>query len=335
MKIEDDIKLDFDDVLIKPKRSEAASRKEVCITRFFKFKYSPYAINKCPIIAANMDTTGSISMAKSLNRQTCLTALHKFHDREILSLVQIEDHSWFYTLGIQDEDFEKLKNLGWKPMLICVDVANGYTQQFVKRCAEIREYSPFSIIMAGNVCTPEMVQELVINGRVDIVKIGIGPGSVCTTRLKTGCGYPQLSAIAECADVAHGLSAHICADGGIKNAGDVCKALGAGADFVMIGSLLSGTDECDGEWFYNDSCQERQLKYHGMSSKEAQTLHHGKMDDYKSAEGIEIIVPNKGPAINIIKDIQGGIRSCCAYIGAKSIKDLAKCCTFIKVNRIK
>lgn len=337
MKIEEDIKLDFDDVLIKPKRSETASRANIQIDRFFSFKYTPQTLACCPIIAANMDTTGTLAMAVSLEKKLCLTALHKFYSISSFNTCY-NSRSWFYSLGINNADFSKLNQFietyKMAPKLICIDVANGYTQQFVKKCYEIRVLCPDSIIMAGNVCTPEMTQELVINGKVDIVKIGIGPGSVCTTRLKTGIGYPQLSAIAECSDVAHGLNAHICADGGIKNPGDVCKALGAGADFVMIGSMLAGTDECNGSWNYENGIK-KSLLFHGMSSEQAQIEHNGQMEDYKTAEGIEIEVPYKGLAEDIIKDIQGGIRSCCAYIGARTIKELPKCCTFIRVNRIK
>lgn len=367
MKIEQGIKLGFDDVLIKPKRSESASRANVSIEREFHFKYSPRSKQWFPIMAANMDTCGSIGMAKALWAENTLVALHKFYLPSQLSefFCYAGSLNSFYTLGINDKDLEKFKTFNeyhhGPPELICIDVANGYTKYFVDFCAQIREAAPMSIIMAGNVCTPEMTQEIIINGKADIVKIGIGPGSVCTTRLITGVGYPQLSAIAECADVAHGLDAHICADGGLDREDKICKAFGAGADFCMLGGMLAGTDECEGKWTYNfkgnitghvfpyteddyakdeykhllTRMDKHSLAYHGMSSEEAMNQHSGGMADYKAAEGIEIIVPYKGSAIQVIRKIKGAIRSSCSLIGADSLKDHPKCCTFVQVNRIK
>lgn len=352
MKIEQDSKLDFDDVLIKPKRSESPSRSTVTLEREFRFKYSPYTKTWFPIIAANMDTTGSFGMGKALWRENTLVALHKFYLPSQLDsyFKNVYSTNSFYTLGINNKDFEKFQQFieyyKESPLLICIDVANGYTKYFIDFCAKIRELAPVSIIMAGNVCTPEMTQEIIINGKADIVKIGIGPGSVCTTRLVTGVGYPQLSAIAECADVAHGLNAHICADGGLDREDKICKAFGAGADFCMLGGMLAGTDECEGEWI-NEHCDmsngkpykwygdKPALRYHGMSSEQAMDLHSGGMADYKAAEGIEITVPYKGKAVDIIKKIKGALRSSCTLIGAESLKDHPKCCTFIRTNRIK
>ncbi len=350
MKIEQDVKLDFDDVLIKPKRSESPSRSAVTLEREFHFKYSPHTKKWFPIVSANMDTTGSFEMGKALWPENTLVALHKFYLPSQLESYFNNAYSTntFYTLGINSEDFKKFQTFTeyhkGPPELICIDVANGYTKYFVNFCAKIRELAPMSVIMAGNVCTPEMTQEIIINGKADIVKIGIGPGSVCTTRMVTGVGYPQLSAIAECADVAHGLEAHICADGGMDREDKICKAFGAGADFCMLGGMLAGTDECEGEWTaeHVDISEKpyklygkRFLKYHGMSSEQAMDLHSGGMADYKAAEGIEIIVPAKGPAAKIIQKIKGSLRSSCTLIGANSLKDHPKCCTFIRTNRIK
>jgi GMP reductase len=255
MRIEDDVKLDFDDVLIKPKRSVAASRASVSLKRIFNFPYSPHSVEAVPLLPANMDSTGSIDMGLAFLEQGALGCLHKFykpHEYPILTMNRM-----FYSMGIQESEFDKLAEynriMRKLPLFICIDVANGYTKYFVDFVSRVRELSKDSIIMAGNVATAEMTQELVINGKADIIKVGIGPGSVCTTRLKTGVGYPQLSAIAECADVAHGLNAHICADGGCKNPGDVAKAFGAGADFVMLGGMLAGAEECEGKWEYNES----------------------------------------------------------------------------------
>lgn len=353
MKIEDGIKLDFDDVLIKPKRAEHPSRSTVVLERKFNFKHGTstdmYGI---PIIAANMDTTGSFAMAKELSKMWCFTALHKFYKEEELVnyFERTKRHklNTFYTLGINDNDFNLFKNVIKEVslQLICIDVANGYMQSFVDFVAKIRELSPYSIIMAGNVATPEMTQELIINGKADIIKIGIGPGSACTTRLKTGVGVPQLSAIAECADVAHGLKAHVCADGGCKNSGDIAKAFGAGADFVMLGGLLAGTEECEGRWVYNhdyypldkESMDTRAKKvklfFHGMSSREAMDQHGG-WADYKTAEGVEISVPYKGAVKEVMQNLLGGLRGSCALTGASCLKDMARCTTFQRVNRTK
>ena len=199
--------------------------------------------------------------------------------------------------------------------------------------------------MAGNVVTPEMTEELILHGGVDIVKVGIGSGSVCTTRLKAGIGYPQLSAIMECADAAHGIGGHICSDGGCKNPGDVAKAFGGGADFVMIGGMLAGSSDCDGEWEYEYKCEtkpdklidqtikrKKSLKFYGMSSREAMNKHHGGVAQYRSSEGKCVSVPYKGLTQDVLNDILGGMRSACTYVGSFSIKDFSKKTTFIRVN---
>lgn len=346
-KIVDGEKLDFCDVLIRPKRSQAGSRKDIELFRKFRFPHSPRELNRIPIMAANMDTTGTIEMGRTLHDLGLITCLHKFNDHKALvnELKQKREGVWV-SVGVSDKDAETLKLLsshGIEPN-ICIDVANGYTEFFVRKCEEVRKRFPFAIIMAGNVCTPEMVEELIIHGLVDIVKVGIGPGSVCTTRLMTGVGFPQLSAIMECADAAHGLNGHICADGGCTCPGDIAKAFGANADFVMIGGMLAGTDECDGEWvlepdnypFASKKCplyyaKKTHLKFHGMSSREAMEQHYGEVAPYRAAEGKEVTVPYKGPAKQVIGEILGGLRSACSYVGAMHIKDMGKCTTFIRI----
>ena len=355
-KIINETKLDFDDVLIRPKRSTLNSRSEVDLVRSFKFAHSPRELNCVPIIAANMDTVGTINMGKSLSSLGSITCLHKHYDEDVLVNVFVKptDLIW-YSTGTSKKDIEKLervfgiiqKSNGHLPN-VCLDVANGYTEQFVKTAAHIRKLFPEIILMAGNVVTQEMVEELIIHGKVDIVKVGIGSGSVCTTRLKTGVGYPQLSAIMECTDAAHGLGGHICSDGGCKVVGDVCKAFGANSDFVMLGSMFAGCDECEGEWQYeyktslgswqsvdprNDNPKRKiSLKYYGMSSKDAMNKHHNGVADYRTAEGKSVIVPYKGLAVDTLLDIYGGLRSACTYIGANKIKDFGKKTTFIQVN---
>jgi GMP reductase len=356
-KIINEVKLDFDDVLIRPKRSTLNSRSEVDLLRTFTFANSPRGLNCVPIMAANMDTVGTISMAKSLSSDKAITCLHKHYDEDVLVnlFIQPTDYIW-YSTGTSKKDIEKLERVfntikasqGYIPN-VCLDVANGYTEQFVKTAAHIRKLFPEIILMAGNVVTQEMVEELIIHGKVDIVKVGIGSGSVCTTRLKTGVGYPQLSAIMECADAAHGLGGHICSDGGCKVVGDICKAFGGNTDFVMLGSVFAGCDECEGEWKYewkmrsggwqpfdpqSPDVEKRKvsLKYYGMSSTDAMNKHNNGVAKYRTAEGKSVIVPFKGLANDIIQDIYGGLRSACTYIGATKIKDFGKKTTFIQVN---
>lgn len=356
-KIINETKLDFDDVLIRPKRSTLSSRSEVDLIRSFDFAHSSRRLNCVPIMVANMDTVGTVNMAKSLEMNSAVTCLHKHYDEDVLVnlFTRPTDHIW-YSTGTSKKDMEKLERVfntiklsqGYLPN-VCLDVANGYTEQFVKTASHIRKLFPEIILMAGNVVTQEMVEELIIHGKVDIVKVGIGSGSVCTTRLKTGVGYPQLSAVMECADAAHGLGGHICSDGGCKVVGDVCKAFGGNSDFVMLGSMFAGCDECEGEWKYEykmrsggwqpfdpgGSDHEKRkvsLKYYGMSSKDAMDKHHDGVAQYRTAEGKAVIVPYKGLASDVIQDIYGGLRSACTYIGANKIKDFGKKTTFIQVN---
>lgn len=355
-KIINETKLDFDDVLIRPKRSTLNSRSEVKLVRSFKFVHSTRELNCVPIMSANMDTVGTISMGKSLSTLGAITCLHKHYDEDVLVnlFLKSTDLIW-YSTGTSKKDVEKLervfntiqKSNGYIPN-ICLDVANGYTEQFVKTAAHIRKLFPEIILMAGNVVTQEMVEELIIHGKVDIVKVGIGSGSVCTTRLKTGVGYPQLSAVMECADAAHGLGGHICSDGGCKVVGDICKSFGGNSDFVMLGSMFAGCDECEGEWKYeyqnalgswqpidpknNNTKRKVSLQYYGMSSKNAMDKHHDGVADYRTAEGKCVAVPYKGLAVDILLDIYGGLRSACTYIGATKIKDFGKKTTFIQVN---
>ncbi|NVM36712.1 MAG: IMP dehydrogenase, partial [Candidatus Lokiarchaeota archaeon] len=283
MKISNDVKLDFDDILLVPSRSPNASRKDVKLDRTYKFFHSNKEWNGLPIMAANMDTTGTFTMGSQLLNFNAITCLHKHYTAEkILSFYEYSDccsNVWM-SIGMKKEDIVKVHKvayeLGWCPN-ICIDIANGYTEKFVEWCSDVRnsfDYGPKPIIMAGNVCTPEMVSELILHGGVDIVKVGIGPGSACTTRLKTGVGYPQLSAIIECSHAAHGLKSDekrmglICADGGCRLPADVCKAFAANADFVMLGGMLAGTDECEGEWEYEEHYVEEEVKVTGAMRTE-------------------------------------------------------------------
>jgi GMP reductase len=332
MRIEYDVKLDFKDVLIRPKRSVLKSRIEVTLDRDFTFRHTQTTWHGIPIIAANMDHTGTFAMATELSNHQLLTALDKFITvdewKKFAKAHPGVLPSCFISVGISDADFAKLDEVMREIPLpfICLDVANGYTERFVSCLEHLREKYPKTVIMAGNVVTGEMVEELILSG-ADIVKIGIGPGSVCTTREKTGVGYPQLSAIIECADAAHGLGGQVCADGGCATPGDVAKAFAAGADFVMLGGMLAGHDESSGEII------KKFKRFYGMSSSEAMERHHGTVADYRSSEGRSVNVPYRGPVKDTVLDILGGIRSTCTYVGAHRLKELSKRTTFIRVTK--
>jgi GMP reductase len=329
MRIESSVKLDYSDVLIRPKRSTLTSRKEVTLERTFTFPHAEGSWTGIPIIAANMDGIGTLSMMKVFEPMRLLVALHKYYDVE--EYTDIAEETAFVTIGIKEQDEEKLKEIIKikTPRLICVDVANGYTERFVSFISEIRKLAPKSVIMAGNVVTGEMTEQLILNG-ADIVKVGIGPGSVCTTRARAGVGYPQLSAVIECSDAAHGLGGMVCADGGCTNSGDVAKAFGAGADFVMLGSMIAGHKESEEEVIEKDG--KKYIEYYGSSSRRAMEKHNGGVASYKAAEGKEVLVPYRGAVTETVENILGGIRSTCTYVGAQKLKHLSKCTTFIRVN---
>ena len=337
MHIEHEVKLDYKDVLIRPKRSTLTSRSEVDITREFSFRHAKAPYRGIPIIAANMDTIGTFEMAKALDRFGLSTALHKHYgiDEYVRFFTALERKpAAFYSMGITraDEDkFEKLVQAAPGAVrYVCVDVANGYHENFVTFVTRLRSRHPELVIMAGNVVTGEMTEELVLSG-ADIVKVGIGPGSVCTTRNLTGVGYPQLSAVIECADAAHGLGGHICADGGCTTPGDVAKAFGGGADFVMLGGMIAGHDECGGEIVERNG--EKLQRFYGMSSRTAMELYAGGVAEYRAAEGKEVLVPYRGEVARTAQEVLGGVRSACTYVGARRLKELSKRTTFIRVTQ--
>lgn len=335
MRIEQDTKLDFKDVLIRPKRSTLRSRAEVVLERQYTFKYARTTWTGVPIIASNMDHTGTLAMAGVLSQHQLLTAIHKFVTVEEWQKFQNDSsaiHFCFVSAGTGDEDFNNLRRVMAvvKTPFICLDVANGYSQHFIDFIKKVRDTFPDKIIMAGNVVTGEMTEELIISG-ADIIKIGIGPGSVCTTRKKTGVGYPQLSAIIECADAAHGLKGLVCSDGGCVVPGDVSKAFAAGADFVMLGGMLAGHDESSGEIITENN--KKFKRFYGMSSAEAMVKYKGKVADYRASEGKSVNVPYRGPVNETILDILGGVRSTCTYVGAQHLKELSKRTTFIRVTQ--
>ena len=363
MRIENDIKLDYSNVLIRPKRSTLESRSEVDLDRTFKFvnyspsypySTSPHDFEGIPIIAANMDGVGTFKMADVLAEQGIMTCLVKTYDAmELVSFFDVDEHdtNWrtdhvAMSIGITENDINKFRSVyemtDGKLKYVCIDVANGYTERFVDFVKEFRNNYPRIVIIAGNVVTADQTQELILNG-ADIVKVGIGPGSVCTTRIKTGVGYPQLSAVIECADAAHGLGGQIIADGGCTTSGDVVKAFAGGADFVMLGGMLAGHLQGGGEvitkrYFTNEVFEEPNtsvieekqfVQFYGMSSDAANKKHFGGLKNYRSSEGREVLIPYRGSIGPTIQDILGGIRSACTYVGASELKQLSKCTTFV------
>ena len=331
MRIIEDVKLDFKDVLITPKRSALSSRSQVNLERTFTFR-SGNSWKGVPIIAANMDGVGTFTMDLELNKHKMMVAVTKHYSQEDLIDHFIQKfNSSVYSMGISDADLYKFNKVvesnivkNWN-IRVCIDVANGYTQSFVDFIKEFRDDHPNVLLMAGNVVTPEMTEELILAG-VDIVKVGIGPGSVCTTRKMTGIGYPQLSAIIECADAAHGLQGHIIADGGCSVPGDIVKAFAAGADFVMLGGMLAGHKEGGASAIGGN-------QFYGMSSDTAMDLHNGGVANYRASEGKTVEIPYRGEVSRTLQDILGGLRSACTYVGAAELKELSKRTTFVRVTQ--
>lgn len=337
MRIEYDIKLGFKDVMFRPKRSTLKSRSLVSLERSYKFLHSTVTWTGIPIMAANMDTVGTFEMAVALAKNKLFTAIHKHYTLEEWSefLKKAPEGIENYiavSSGTGDKDSDRIAEIfKQNPQLkfLCIDVANGYSEHFVHFVRKARKRFPDKVIIAGNVVTGEIVEELLLSG-ADIVKVGIGPGSVCTTRVKTGVGYPQLSAIIECADAAHGLGGLIISDGGCVTPGDVAKGFGGGADFVMLGGMLAGHNESGGETIERDGKKYR--LFYGMSSATAMDKHVGGVANYRASEGKTVEVPFRGPVENTVLDILGGIRSTCTYVGAITLKELSKRTTFIRVD---
>ena len=346
MRIERDIKLDYSDVLLKPKRSTLGSRSSVQLERTYKFRnYTPEALSMeqirpeqgnysgIPVMAANMDGVGTFEIADTLAQIGMFTCLSKHYSvTELVDFFDSDDYlrtnHVAMSIGITHTDHQKFRDVYEQTnsnlKYVCIDVANGYSEVFLQFVADFRQQYPNIVIIAGNVVTADLTEELILRG-ADIVKVGIGPGSVCTTRIKTGVGYPQLSAVIECADAAHGLGGHIIADGGCSCPGDVAKAFGAGADFVMLGGMLAGTDQGGGD------VVDGKVQFYGMSSNSAQEKHGG-TKEYRASEGRTVSIPYRGDVQPIVRDILGGIRSTCTYVGASTLKELSKRTTFIQVN---
>ncbi len=343
MRILDDIKLDYQDVLLRPKRSTLKSRKDVILERTFTFYHSPKIWTGIPIMTANMATCGTFEMARILSEYKMVTTFHKYYSiKDYEKFFKTFDNPDYicYTSGIREQDIKQIKLMKKKGMLkkfsfICLDVPNGYLQNFLEVIKDIRKMCPEHIIMAGNVVTNEITEEIILAG-ADIVKIGIGPGSACTTRRMTGVGYPQLSAVIECADSAHGVAnergvGRITADGGQQYPSDIAKAFCGGADFNLFGSMFSGFEQSGGETIIKDG--KKYKEYFGSSSNKAMTDYYGKKAEYRASEGRYALIPHKGDIHDFIHELMGSLRSTATYIGARQLKEFPKRATFVKVNR--
>ena len=307
MRIANEVALDFSDVLLKPKRSTIESRKDVDLTRTFKFRWSENEWTGVPIISANMKSVTTPNVSAKMQEHRMLACLPKGED----ALPGDNRNQVIPSVGIN--------GLVCPTNWVAVDVPNGYMESVVDFTKKLREgYGPAVTLIVGNVVTSEQTEALLLAG-ADIVKVGIGSGAACSTRIKTGVGMPQLSAVIECADAAHGLGGHIISDGGCTTPGDIVKAFSGGADFVMLGGMLAGTTEAGREFY-------------GSSSERANNESAGGLKEYRAAEGWEMVLPDKGPIESVLQDIEGGIRSACSYLGAKSIKELPKRATFMRVN---
>ena len=343
MRIENEVKLDFRDVLIRPKRSTLTSRKNVDLERSFTFMHSGRSWTGVPVLAANMDTTGTFEMARALTRHKMITALHKHYLVEELSefFADFSEPDYVaYSLGIRDEDFEKLRavldaGLGDQFNFVVLDVPNAYLERFIFKVEELRDLCPNHTIIAGNCVTNEITEEILLRG-ADIVKVGIGSGSACTTRRMTGVGYPQLSAIIECSDAAHGISnpgtgvGLVMSDGGAVYPCDVAKAFCGGADFLMSGKFFAGFSQSGGTVIERDGSKFKE--YYGMSSHAAMKSHYGGKAKHRASEGREVLLPHRGDVHDFIDELFGSLRSTATYIGALKLKEFSKRTTFLQVN---
>lgn len=323
--------LDFDDVLIVPSdTSHVRSRSYVDLSRVYELNGHVFDIK--PIVASNMDGVGTLCMANVLTDYDMLTCLTK--NTPIDKIADTLCHNKFLvavSIGVCNKSYEvinQLRKYKWldddtqRPIWFNIDIANGHCDSLIDMVVYVREMFPTAIIIAGNVVTPRAV-EILAKAGANIVKVGIGSGSACTTRLKTGVGYPQLSTIMNCVQAAHDNSAYLMSDGGCKNPGDIAKALVAGADFVMLGGMLAGHAESEGD-ILEDSFGNMVVEFHGMSSNIANESYSGGLKNYRTSEGREVLIPYRGYVKNTIEDICGGLRSACTYTNSATIRDLSK-----------
>ena len=326
-------KLDYSDVLIVPQTSNVKSRKDVSLEVETTFRCGS-SWRGVPIMAANMTTVGTHNMALVLSEYGVVTCLKKGGEYYSNFVTSYPEKEKYVSLSLGLDSSSKLfvdSAVLNDPTFVCIDVANGYMTEFHNFTRKVREKWPKSILIAGNVVTPEGVEALSLAG-ADLVKVGIGSGSMCLTRRVAGVGYPQLSAVLECAQIAEALGIGIVSDGGIIYPGDFAKSFIAGAAFVMAGGMFAGHDECGGEIKHGEHGELRMLHY-GMSSKTANEKYNGGLSDYRASEGRTVEVPYRGSVRNTIQEIFGGLRSACSYVGAFNLPSLYEHGKLVKVNR--
>lgn len=329
-------KLDFDSVRIVPQFSNVSSRSEVSLNVNYSDIY--YGL---PVIVANMYNTGTFEMASALADSKINVCLHKHYPlSELTRFLQIKSGAFAWpSFGISDEDFNSIKCVN--PWRLCIDVANGHMARLHDFIKKLKDWSPNLIIMAGNVGSPEGFELLAREG-VSAVKAGIGNGGHCLSSNMTGIGYPQFALVQDCLAIAEETGVLLISDGGIREVGDICKGIGAGAHAVMCGSLFTGYAENAGEWrtahpFQKDEqgklvpFGEKQLRVYGMSSKHANETHSGGMKNYRAAEGRESWVAHKGELSELIQNIKGGLASSCAYQGFRSVQALRGNAHFVEI----
>lgn len=339
-------KLNFGDVLIVPQKSFVHSRSKVDIQTTYKFKYSKFQWTGVPIMSSNMDTVTNEQTAAILAEYNWVSVFPKHFNSlweaaDELPAVLAKNDTYALSCGTSDADIQSVmrtaakieSKFGQPVKMICVDIANGYLDVLVQKCSKIRELMPDVILMAGNVVTPEGMYELVHKGFCDVIKVGIGSGAACTTRLKTGVGYPQFSAVVECASAAKSYGCHIISDGGAVFAGDCAKAFAANASFMMLGSMLAGHNESPGDLIVDPKTGKSFKEYYGMSSKRANEKYFGGLQSYRAAEGKLTHIPVKGLLADTIQDIEGGIRSACTYVNAESLEELSQNAVFVEVKQ--
>lgn len=319
--------LTFDDVLLTPCKSEVKSRRDPSLRTQITKRHA----FDIPIVSANMDTVTETEMALAMHRLGGLGILHRFAPppTQVGFVETLKDAGVpviAASIGVNEEDRERARQLLRAGVaILTIDIAHGHSAAMLDTMKALKDLSPDVELIVGNVATPEAAEELIEHG-AGAIKVGIGPGSMCTTRIITGCGVPQLTAIAQCAEVGHRHQVPIIADGGLRTSGDIVKALAAGASSVMLGSMLSGTLETPGE------IKNGKKQYRGMASKAAQVSWRGGVPEGMAPEGESHQVSIKGHVRDVILEITGGIRSGMSYLNATSLPEIARHARFMEMS---
>lgn len=343
-----DFGLTFDDVCLVPQYNDVPSRTEPDTVTWLTKNLEV----GMPLVPANMDTVMGLELARVITENGGYPIFHRFAPAQVqIDWVEKLEGKMFVSCGINDKS-DILEILDAKPTGVCIDVAHGHSDRMHRMIDRVKNHSPNVQVIAGNVCTPMAYQDLVNSG-ADAVKVGIGPGAACTTRIVTGFGVPQFTAVQECAKIAKKLRVPIIADGGIRGSRDVVLALAAGASTVMIGKLFALTNESaaeklynwNGNWVPRDELVHTEIsteilleqsvvkaKYRGQASEDFQNEFYGGLKEKTVAEGTDFWAPVTGSAQDLIDDILGGLRSGLTYGGARNIKELQRKAEFMRVS---